>query len=118
MIEVTLPLALLSPNRTSGEHWSSRSKRAHLHQLVVLGHLRWRLRGSGALEWPAWKVTITRLSTRTLDDDNMVASAKNVRDGVAEALRVDDADPRVRFSYAQERAKAYGVRIRIEPREQ
>lgn len=61
-------------------------------------------------------VLITRLGPRKLDSDNLAISAKAVRDGIAQALGVDDGDETaVHWDYAQERG-AYGVRVRIERR--
>ena len=57
-------------------------------------------------------VTITRIGPRALDSDNLAASGKHVRDGVADALGVDDGDPRITWLYAQEKGP-YGVRIEI-----
>lgn len=63
-------------------------------------------------------VTITRLGPRTLDDDNLAGSAKAIRDSIAARLGVDDGDTaRIQFRYAQEKSKAYGVRITLEPME-
>ena len=59
-------------------------------------------------------VLITRAGPRRMDDDGLSASAKHVRDGVADALGVDDADPRVQWRYAQQKAQRYAVRIEIE----
>jgi hypothetical protein len=64
-------------------------------------------------------VTITRVAPRPFDDDNLAASGKHVRDGIADALRIDDRSPLVTWRYAQRRgpAKTYAIEIRIEPRE-
>ena len=51
-------------------------------------------------------VTITRIAPRELDDDNLAGSAKHVRDGIADALGIDDRDSRVRWRYEQ--AKGIG----------
>ena len=61
-------------------------------------------------------VTITRIAPRALDDDNLAASAKHVRDGIADAMGLDDRDPRVRWRYAQrsDGRGVYGVEIRID----
>lgn len=65
-----------------------------------------------------WLVTITRIGVGQLDDDNLAASAKHVRDAVAAWCGVDDKHRNiVRYRYAQERSKAYGVRIEIMPRQ-
>lgn len=46
------------------------------------------------------------------------AALKPVRDGIADWLTLDDADPRLTWRYAQERAEPdhEGVRIEIEQR--
>lgn len=47
------------------------------------------------------RVTITRIAPRQLDDDNLAGSAKHVRDGIADALGIDDRDMRVQWMYGQ-----------------
>jgi hypothetical protein len=58
-------------------------------------------------------VTLTRLGPRALDSDNLAGSMKNIRDGIADALRIDDASPLVRWEYEQERGE-YAVRVKVE----
>ncbi len=60
-------------------------------------------------------VTMIRLApSNGLDDDNLRMSLKFLRDGIADALRVDDRDGRVSWFYEQRREKTWGVEIRIE----
>ena len=40
-------------------------------------------------------VVLTRISPKAFDSDNLEAAFKSVRDGIAEAWGIDDADPRV-----------------------
>lgn len=60
-------------------------------------------------------VLITRIGPRALDSDGAVASAKPVRDGIADALGIDDRDPRVTWLVDQERGgvREYGCRIEV-----
>ena len=60
-------------------------------------------------------VTLTRVAPRTLDGDNLQAGCKAARDGVALWLATDDADPRIRWEYAQAKGgpKEYGLRVEI-----
>lgn len=53
---------------------------------------------------------------RGLDDDNLAAASKRVRDGIAAALGVDDGGPFVRWKYANVAAAAgvHAVVVRIE----
>ena len=60
------------------------------------------------------RITLVRMGPQALDTDNLSISAKHVRDGIADALQLDDADPRLTWEYAQERRKTYGVRVEIE----
>ena len=59
-------------------------------------------------------VTLTRVSARYLDDDNLATAFKSTRDGIADALGLDDRDPRIRWEYAQEKGKPPYMRIQIE----
>ena len=63
------------------------------------------------------EVTLTRIASRELDDDNLAGGFKAIRDEVAAVLGYDDG-PRsgVTWRYAQQHARApkqYGVRITI-----
>lgn len=49
-----------------------------------------------------------------MDDDNLAISAKALRDGIAEALGVDDGDKNlITWEYDQKLGKAYGVEVEI-----
>ncbi len=64
-------------------------------------------------------VTITRVApSNGLDDDNLRAACKSVRDGVADFYAMNDRDPRLEWRYAQERGRKgqYDCRIKIERR--
>jgi hypothetical protein len=119
MIAVTIPLRTVS-EANSHEHWRKRQKRAKGQRdaagLVVRSELyRQGLRDWWAALGRAAVVTLTRIAPRSLDSDNLSGSQKHVRDGVADAMFIDDRDPRVTWAYAQERgAKGqYAVRIEI-----
>lgn len=60
-----------------------------------------------------WRVTITRVGPRVLDDDNRTASAKGVRDAVAAWLGVDDGSDAVAWEVRGEVAKGYAVRVQV-----
>lgn len=60
------------------------------------------------------KVTMTRLGPRRMDDDNLAAAMKAVRDGIADALGVDDGDPRIMWVPRQLTARSRrGVKVEI-----
>src|SRR5271157_4200427 len=107
VVTVSLPLRTRSILNVR-EHWSKRAARAQEQRAVT------RMRLAVVREWPPRLpavVTLTRVGPRALDDDNLQGSLKAVRDGVADALGVDDGSDEVRWSYAQERG-GYAVRVR------
>jgi len=61
-------------------------------------------------------ITLTRIAPRRLDPDNLARSMKAVQDGIADALRMDDGDPRLQWRYAQAKGKPkeYAVLVEIE----
>lgn len=61
-------------------------------------------------------ITLTRVASRKLDDDNLAHAFKAVRDGVADWLTIDDGDPILQWRYAQRRGlpKQEAVEIAIE----
>jgi hypothetical protein len=61
-------------------------------------------------------ITLTRIAPRALDSDNLASGLKAARDGVADALGVDDGSSRIEWRYAQQRGKAgeYAVRVEIQ----
>lgn len=118
VITFTLQLRLVS-EANAHTHWRARQKRAKSQRaLAKLMTGAWRnmirleMKGNAT-------VTITRIAPRAIDSDNAVGSAKHVRDGIADALGIDDRDPRIEWVVRQEKGppKTYAVRIEIAPRE-
>lgn len=67
-----------------------------------------------------WIVTLTRVGPRMLDDDNLAAACKHVRDQIAQRLAGGEVGQRdgpewFTWHYAQERG-TYGVDVEIETR--
>ncbi len=58
-------------------------------------------------------VVLTRWSPSLLDDDNVVGAAKRARDGIADALGIDDGDSAVVWVVAQHRSKHRGVFVEV-----
>jgi hypothetical protein len=58
-------------------------------------------------------VRMVRYAPRQLDDDNLASALKSVRDGVADALGVDDRDPRVVWVCDQLSSPTHGVAVEI-----
>lgn len=118
---LTIPVRLVS-EANAHEHWRVRQKRAKEQRgLAVMmatgpvlsadasGHV-----GAGE----RLVVTLTRVAPYPLDTDNAVGAAKHIRDGIADALGINDRSPLVEWRYGQRKPKAgepkYGVDVRIE----
>ena len=110
MIRVEVPIRTVSEMNARG-HWAPRAARAKQHRQLT----HWTLLTNSRPTLPC-TVTLTRIAPRGLDGDNLQASFKATRDGVADWLDVDDRDPRVVWRYAQRRGecKQYAVEICIE----
>lgn len=132
MILVTLPIKTPNPLNGSHGHWSKKAKlRKGQRQAAAYGVLAAMAREFGpgvrlaaltvGKPLMAFKrgvlVTVTRIAPSSGLDvhDGLGASLKACIDGTADALCVDDRDPRVTWKLEQERGP-WGVRIRIEPR--
>ena len=95
-MEINLPWPNkdLSPNARI--HWAKKSKLAKAAKRV--GHLC-ALESKAAIDWEGeihlW-ITFYPPDRRARDDDNLIASFKNYRDGIAQALGVDDKRFRTR----------------------
>jgi len=61
---------------------------------------------------PPVTVTLTRVGPRRLDDDNLAAAFKFMRDTIAAFLGLDDGSPLYIWRYAQ-RVGKYGVDVEI-----
>lgn len=99
---VHLPIATVSEaNRR--DHWRVKAKRAKAQRQMAAALVpRFGL---------PCVVTLTRISPRMLDDDNLQSALKAVRDGVADRLGVDDRDPRVEWRYAQRKGAVKAVEV-------
>lgn len=99
MISFSIPIrAPSTPNLR--EHWNAKAKRAASQK---------RAARACCPVWddpPLLVVSLTRVSPRELDSDNVVSALKNVRDGIALWLRIDDASPLVEWKYQQAKGEA------------
>jgi hypothetical protein len=111
---VTLPITFAVPIETKStsnlrEHWTAKKRRTDAQKRAVAYRMPVR-----DLE-PVLVVTLTRVASRRLDDDNLRGALKSVRDAVASRLRIDDASPLVAWEYDQEKGEA-SVRVEIRAR--
>lgn len=104
-----LPLRVVS-EANQRQHWATKAKRAKSQRHA----LAWAWLAAGLpCERKPVTVTLTRLAPRSLDSDNLAGGFKAVRDEIASLCGFDDRDESVRWVYAQEKAKTYGVRCEV-----
>ena len=125
-ISFTLPIKTVS-EINSTEHWRIKHKRHKIQQFFVR---RYFVQNKIKVDLPC-TITLTRLSPRFLDDDNLPTSMKYFRDQISEEITGKggyyitrkklvkaikghaDNDRRMTWVYAQEKAKTQAVRIEI-----
>lgn len=108
---IEIPLAVPSCANLR-EHWAKKAKRTTDQRTAVRFAIRAHIDGMPR-ELPL-TVTLTRMSQRFLDDDNLAHAFKAIRDGVADALGVSDAPGSgVAWRYEQEKSKTACVRIEV-----
>ena len=123
---ITFPYIMRSEANTRS-HWSARHRRASEGRELAAIYVRQLINGHKP-EMPV-VVTLTRISPRQLDEDNLSRAFKAIRDGVADALLpanagnqyqrwADDSDGQILWLYAQRRGepKENAVEIKIVPR--
>lgn len=100
----------LSPNART--HWSKKSKRAKHYRLTCM-----LLCKQAGIKAPAGKISLglefIPPDRRRRDDDNLVAAFKSGRDGLADALKVDDHRFVTSFSISDDCTPGGAVRVSI-----
>lgn len=105
-MQILLPIKTVSLTNQR-EHWRVRHRRTQYQREAVA------LLMPKGVPVPC-TVKLTRISPGVLDDDNLPASMKSVRDEIAKLSGIDDRDPRVRWEYAQRRAGARRYEVLVE----
>ncbi|MBE0559117.1 MAG: endodeoxyribonuclease RusA [Proteobacteria bacterium] len=113
MIEVLLPVRTWSEANLRG-HWGKKARRAKKQRQAA--RLLVRTARVALPKFGSIAITLTRIAPRALDTDNLASGLKAVRDGVADALGVDDGSSRTKWRYAQERGKPGEFAVRVEIR--
>ena len=111
-ILVMLPLRTVSGANVR-EHWAAKAKRAKLHRFTARVMLC--LDKKWCAKQNQFAVKITRIAPKKLDSDNLAISSKAIRDGIADAIGIDDGSDKYTWSYAQESGppKHYAVRVEL-----
>lgn len=114
IVRFEIPVKTVNPLnlRESRHERASRANMQRTHAFVRFGN-------NPAYAFKAAKkniiVTLTRYAPKLMDEgDNLPASLKSIRDGIADALRTDDGPlSRVKWEYKQEQAEGYTVGVEI-----
>ncbi|MFK3647926.1 hypothetical protein ACI2IY_05740 [Lysobacter enzymogenes] len=101
---LVLPLRIVS-EANKREHWRYRQRRSKACRSAAVAV-------PNGIALPC-AVHLTRIAPRKLDDDNLQSGFKALRDGIADRLGIKDNDPRVTWSYDQERGKPHEYAARI-----
>ncbi len=110
MIDFTIPLETKS-EANCRDHWRVKARRAAEQRSVL--KMAVAARKARGYEAPI-RVRFERAKRgRPLDDDNLRSALKACRDGVADALGIDDGSPLVTWEYAQVVGKGGTLRIQI-----
>lgn len=116
---------LTSPNRARGttihaavSTTKRRRTERELGKLHTLSKLPLAARGAIQHSQAKLEVTLVAISPgRGLDDDNLIAAFKSIRDGVADGVGLrDDSDPRIEFWYEKRRGRKGQYEVHIEYR--
>lgn len=119
------------------EHWATKAKRAKAHRSAAYLAVRatnYVMRGLGCIilrskggysepqlrEGECVVVVLTRTYCgrgRRMDDDGAARAMKAVRDGVADAIGIDDGSERVTWLVDQAKGPEAGVRIEVYAKE-
>ena len=112
---ITIPIRTYSESNMN-EHWRKKHKRKKDQQQAVRYFL---LPHRTKLKLPL-NVKLTRLAPRTLDDDNLIAAFKYIRDAIADVIvpglqagRADNVEG-LTFHCSQEKSPVYGVLIKFD----
>lgn len=119
VIDVPWPLKELSPNWKG--HWGKKSKSVKQYRMMCCAYAknavtaaRYKVRADGDLQL---HLDFYPPNKQKRDDDNLVASFKSGRDGIADALGIDDHRFKTSFDVC-EPVKGGAVRVTIQERVQ
>ncbi|MEP9321472.1 endodeoxyribonuclease RusA [Pseudomonas sp. LABIM340] len=112
-MNVTLPWPPRELNPNARSHWAKKSKRAKSYRFTCM-----LLCLQAALRAPAGRIgfciEFVPPDRRQRDDDNMLAAFKAGRDGIADALKVDDHRFITTFSVSPDITPGGAVRVTIQ----
>jgi hypothetical protein len=118
LLNIEIPLKLQSAANLH-EHWRKRHARIKSQREAVkltrrcgAGRFAFDQCVAAVMRGEALTVTLTRISPRKLDSDNLAFAFKGIRDQVAEELGLDDGSDDLDWRYRQESGRP-AIRIEI-----
>lgn len=100
------------------DHWAVKAKRAKLQRtmcrVAVNAAHKMPVKDLSILHDMRMVITLTRIGPRRLDCDNLNSALKACRDGIADAIGINDGSSKILWEYAQEIGKPYAVMIKVE----
>lgn len=113
-VEFEIPTSLPSVANLR-ESWHAKARRAKKHRrdAALLCGMSASHRLLNGVRARGATITLVRVGARRIDDDNLAAAFKAVRDGLADALRIDDGSRLLRWSYDQRTGQPDTVHVAI-----
>lgn len=98
VIDVDIDCPVTSPLNGNGpKGWPAVSAKRKRERIATAEALE----GLDPPSWPLFYVTLERIAAGLMDNDNLAAGFKAFRDEIATFLQLDDADPRIVWTYRQ-----------------
>lgn len=109
-IQLTMPWPPIELHPNSRPHWAVKSKKTKQYRETCA----WQAIEQGATQWPhdgpiSFHLVFYPPNRRLRDDDGLIAAFKAGRDGIADALKVDDH----RFKTTFEVAPSIGGMVKV-----
>lgn len=92
IIELPWPDPILFPNEKKRHHWSKVAKVAKLARTYA-----WAVATQAGAKGRITMIEFYPPDRRIRDDDGMIGAAKHLRDGIAEATKIDDRHYRPQY---------------------
>ena len=121
ILELTLPIRTTNPlnggfgNTRVAAIIKAKHRAAHRNVTRMYVIAEMKARGLSPCDLVPCVVSLTRTSAGKMDDDGLAASCKGIRDGIADALHINDGGRFVRWLYAQRKGpqKHFAIEVRI-----
>lgn len=114
LIDILIPVRIVSEANMRG-HWRQAAARKKAHRSTAMLMVRsapgWCVPGPQE----RYIVEMQRIAPRMLDDDNLASGFKATRDGIADAMGIDDRSPLIEWRCTQQRGEphTYAARVRV-----